>query len=331
MAIFSLNHSTVGRTTHAPRTASANARYITREEACTQTIGARMPTEREALYAWLDGQEDKDRKNARVIDKVMVALPRELTHAQNAELIREFAEGLTKGRASWVAGIHDGPGDADNPHSHIIFRDRDFETGKRVMELSEKGSTERIRIAWEERVNTALERAGLEVRVDRRTLEAQGLKREAEIHVGQAARQLTERGERPDSTPREVGRIGDGGLKPTVIDYPAIDGGKTRHEANDEIKQRNKYRSLSNEVPELEWTDRAGLVAQERAANDWVRKAQERRASKVSAAEPPGGKAANEKPSRWQQRSAEQSTPETTNPPHGEIDRLRDNGAGLDR
>ncbi len=121
MAIFSLNHSTVGRTTHAPRTASANARYITREEACTQTIGARMPTEREALYAWLDGQEDKDRKNARVIDKVMVALPRELTHAQNAELIREFAEGLTKGRASWVAGIHDGPGDADNPHSHIIL------------------------------------------------------------------------------------------------------------------------------------------------------------------------------------------------------------------
>ncbi len=171
------------------------------------------------------------------------------------------------------------------------------------MELSEKGSTERIRIAWEERVNTALERAGLEVRVDRRTLEAQGLKREAEIHVGQAARQLTERGERPDSTPREVGRIGDGGLKPIVIDYPAIDGGKTRHEANDEIKQRNQSRVPSVEAPELEWTDRAGLVAQERAANDWVRKAQERRASKVSAAEPPGGKAANEKPSRWQQRA----------------------------
>lgn len=290
-----------------------------------------MPTEREPLYAWLDGQEDKDRKNARVIDKVMVALPRELTHAQNAELIREFAEGLTKGRASWVAGIHDGPGDADNPHSHIIFRDRDFETGKRVMELSEKGSTERIRIAWEERVNTALERAGLEVRVDRRTLEAQGLKREAEIHVGQAARQLTERGERPDSAPREVARIVDGGLKPVVIDYPAIDGGKTRHEANDEIKKRNRSRVPSVEAPELEWTNRAGLVAHERAANDWVRKAQERRASRANALDQLSRNSAPDKPSRWQQRASDKSAPENTNTPHGEMDHSRDSGAGLDR
>lgn len=303
MAIFSLNHSTVGRTTHAPRTASANARYITREEACTQVLGRRMPTERDELYAWLDGQEDKDRKNARVIDKVMVALPRELTHDQNAELVTEFAEGLTKGRASWVAGIHDGPGDADNPHAHIIFRDRDFETGKRVMELSEKGSTERIRIAWEERVNAALERAGLEVRVDRRTLEAQGIKREPEIHVGQAARQLTERGERPDSTPREVDRIVDGGLKPIVIDYPTIDGGKTRHEANDEIKQRNKYRALSNDTRERDWTDRAGMVAQQRAANEWVRKAQEQQASTSW-----GDRQIGSPPNRWRQDMSDEAS-----------------------
>ncbi|MBR2118591.1 MAG: MobA/MobL family protein [Afipia sp.] len=321
MAIFSLNHSTVGRTTHAPRTASANARYITREEACTQVLGSRMPTERDELYAWLVGQEDKDRKNARVIDKVMVALPRELTHAQNAELVTEFAEGLTKGRASWVAGIHDGIGDADNPHAHIILRDRDFETGKRVMELSEKGSTERIRIAWEERVNTALVRAGFEVRVDRRTLEAQGLKREAEIHVGQAARQLTERGERPDSTPREVGRIVDGGLKPIVIDYPSIDGGKTRHEANDEIKERNRYRALGSEQPELDWTDRAGLVAQERAANEWVRKAQEQQASTSMRDRQIGGA-----PNRWRREMSDDASKL-----RAEMDREQKSGPELER
>ena len=321
MAIFSLNHSTVGRTTHAPRTASANARYITREEACTQVLGSRMPTERDELYAWLVGQEDKDRKNARVIDKVMVALPRELTHAQNAELVTEFAEGLTKGRASWVASIHDGIGDADNPHAHIILRDRDFETGKRVMELSEKGSTERIRIAWEERVNTALVRAGFEVRVDRRTLEAQGLKREAEIHVGQAARQLTERGERPDSTPREVGRIVDGWLKPIVIDYPSIDGGKTRHEANDEIKERNRYRALGSEQPELDWTDRAGLVAQERAANEWVRKAQEQQASTSMRDRQIGGA-----PNRWRREMSDDASKL-----RAEMDREQKSGPELER
>lgn len=138
-----------------------------------------MPLERSAIYAWLDAQEDGDRKNARVADKVMVALPIELTHAQRAELLTAFAEGMTEGRASWVAAIHDGPSDADNPHAHLIFRDRDFETGRRVMQLSEKGSTERLRVAWETHANTALQRAGLDIRIDRRSLEAQGVERES--------------------------------------------------------------------------------------------------------------------------------------------------------
>ena len=37
--------------------------------------------------AWLDEQEQGDRKNARVIDKVVVALPIELTHEQNLGLL----------------------------------------------------------------------------------------------------------------------------------------------------------------------------------------------------------------------------------------------------
>lgn len=56
------------------RTVSVNARYITREEVCTKVLARRMPTGRDDLYTWLDGQEDKDRKNARVIDKVIMIL-----------------------------------------------------------------------------------------------------------------------------------------------------------------------------------------------------------------------------------------------------------------
>jgi hypothetical protein len=270
MAIFSLHHSTVGRTTHAPRTASANARYITREEACTRVLGARMPTQREELFAWLDAQEQADRKNARVIDKVMVALPIELTHDQRAELVKEFCEGMTQGRAAWVAAIHDGPGDADNPHVHIIFRDRDFETGKRVMLLSEQGSTERLRGTWERDANLALERAGLDTRIDRRSLEEQGIKREPEIHVGSAAQELTKRGERPKSIPREVSRIIEGERTSVTIDYPSIDGGRTRIEENEERRSRN--RALVTE-PELDWTQRGGMVAQQRSAMAWVKTA----------------------------------------------------------
>jgi len=275
MAIFSLNHRTVGRTTHAPRTASFNARYITREEACTKVLGARMPTEREALYAWLDAQEDGDRQNARVIDKVMVALPIELTHAQRAELVRSFAESMTDGRASWADALHDGPSDADNPHAHIIFRDRDYQTGKRVMKLSEKGSTERLRAAWEYHANFALERAGVDARIDRRSLAAQGIAREAQIHVGPAIRVLSERGERPSSTARTVNRIIDGELKPIVVDYPSIDRGKTRLEENTERLRRNAGIRPADQ-PTIHWTGRGGMVAEQRSAMKWIKSAHKR-------------------------------------------------------
>jgi hypothetical protein len=285
MAIFSLHHSTVGRTTHSPGTASAHAYYITRPDACTQVLGARMPVDRGELCAWLDEQEQVDRKNARVIDKVMVALPVELTHEQRAELVKDFCEGMSQGRAPWVAAIHDGPGDADNPHAHIIFRDRDFETGKRVMLLSEAGSTERLRVAWEQDTNEALEWAGLDIRVDRRSLEDQGIAREPEIHVGPAVRELTSRGERPESGPHELTRLIEGERLKVTIDYEAIDQGRTRIEENEERRARNAWRDLVSH-PELDWTHRESMAHQQRAAMEWVRATYEDRLAHPSPVRP---------------------------------------------
>jgi hypothetical protein len=271
LAIYSLNHSTVGRKTHAPRTAGYHVRYITREAAATKVLGERMPTDPFAARAWMDEQEQHDRVNARVIDKLIVALPLELTHDQRAELVHAFAESMTEGRTPWLAAIHDGPSDADNPHAHILLRDRDIETGRRVMHLSEKGSTERLRLAWEEHSNDALERAGLDVRVDRRTLAAQGIEREAEIHIGPAAQIMTELGERPESKPMTIVHLIAGERTTTTIDYPSIDGGRTRVEENEERRARNRERELALTDPELDWTDRGGMVAQQRSASEWAK------------------------------------------------------------
>jgi len=287
MAIYSLNHRWVGKTTHAPRTAGAHVRYITRPEAATCVMAERMPSDPLEARAWLDHQEAIDRKNARVIDKVMIALPIELTHEQRVELARDFAESMSQGRASWILGIHDGPEDADNPHAHIIFRDRDFETGKRVMELSEMGGTERLRVAWEEHANAALERAGHDARIDRRSLEAQGIDREAEIHVGPNARELERQGERPESKPKEATRHINGEHVPIIVDYPDIDGGKTRAEENEERKARNRARTAS---AVLDWAEDPGMVAQQRSAMEAVRTAHEQRqaeAEQVRHAEAP--------------------------------------------
>jgi len=104
MAIFSLNHSFVGRSTHPAGAAGAYTRYITRSEACTVILGERMPLDRK-VYAWLDEQEKSDRKNARVIDRVVVALPAELSREQNMELLREFG-GAHDARPHPVDGRH---------------------------------------------------------------------------------------------------------------------------------------------------------------------------------------------------------------------------------
>ncbi len=174
MAIYSLHVGRVGRSTHAPGTAAAHARYILRRSAAGAVLSAHMPEGRTAVQGWLNEQVARDRKNARVIEKIMVALPKELHPLQRQRLVRDYCECITQSRAPWLAAIHDKGKDADNPHAHIIIRDRDIQTGRRVAELSEKGSCERLRALWEATANEALARACPGVRIDRRSLKAQG-------------------------------------------------------------------------------------------------------------------------------------------------------------
>jgi hypothetical protein len=198
MAIYHLKHASVGRSTHAAGTAGAHVSYITRTGACREVIGSDMPVpaagERGGeARAWLDRQEEADRKNARVIDKVTIALPRELNAVQRVELVRAFAAEVTQGRVAWLAAVHDQGKDADNPHAHVVLRDRDLETGKMALRMSQSGSTEMLRGTWERVCNAALERAGMDERIDRRTLKAQGIERAPTKHIGPQARQIEAR------------------------------------------------------------------------------------------------------------------------------------------
>ncbi len=184
VAIYSLHLRSVGKTTHAPRTAGAHLRYITRPEACADLLAARMPTERNAARRWLDQEERRDRKNARVIDKITAALPRELDPLQRRGLVMAFAEQVTQGRAAWFAAIHQSGRDAHNPHAHIVIRDRDPETGKRVALLSEKGACRNIRLLWELAVNAALEAQGSPQRVTRLSHAVRGIETLPQRHRG---------------------------------------------------------------------------------------------------------------------------------------------------
>ena len=242
MAIYSLNIKSIGKTTHKPGTAGAHIRYITRKKAASKVLAMRMPVRPLPAQKWIDAEEAQDRKNARVADKVLVALPLELTSSQRAALVHDFMEELTHGRAPWMAAVHDKTKDKDNPHAHILVRDRDLQTGKRVILMSEKGAAHHVRSLWERKTNEHLERAGHEQRIDRRTLKEQGIEREPTIHEGVTARVLEERDKTPVSQSREYRNPRKG---TRTVRYRRIDKGVSRTVHNRAIQKRN--RSITRE------------------------------------------------------------------------------------
>lgn len=256
MAIFSLRLTPIGKTTQKkPFTAAAHVRYITRKEAMTLSMSERMPEAGSRAIRWLKAQEKADRKNARVADKMIIAMPRELTTDQQAKLIHGFAEAVTQGCASWFAAIHAKGKDRDNPHCHLIVRDRDIVTGRRVVMFSagakeikdraakgEKSPTtlRMIRELWEQHANAAFEAAGRPERIDRRSLKEQGVSREAQVHEGPNIRAMHRRGYRPKSQERQVrNRALRKKATPSTrtVRYQAIDRGLTRAEFNDSLKR----------------------------------------------------------------------------------------------
>lgn len=243
VAIYSCNLASIGKATHAEGTAGAHLTYIGRDTAEPVILCEHMPADPSQARTWMDRQERGDRANARLGDKIRLALPRELTPAERAGLVRDFVTDLGGGRVPWFAGIHQTGEDRGNPHAHVFIRDRDIDTGRRVLRLSDSSrdrqkaglepkAVDWVRERWEHACNAALAQAGHEARIDRRTLAAQGLDREATIHIGPRAQHIENNVQRPASKIRVDG-------KGREIDYPMIDAGRTRLERHAEIVDLN--------------------------------------------------------------------------------------------
>lgn len=256
MAIYSCNVSSIGKTTHLPGTAAAHIRYISRDNAYPVILAEDMPFDSEDAQLWMNHQERGMRKNARVISKLRLALPRELDDMQRAALVEALMADLCGGsRVPWYAAIHQTGKDEHNPHVHIAVVDRDIETGKRILRLSDSERDRRaaglpgpnavdwVRERWESVANGALEQAGHEERIDRRTLKEQGIDRVPTIHIGPRAQHVDANYGRPDS---KVVINGSG----RVIDYPVIDQGRTRREYQTEIIDYNLAQAARSDNPE---------------------------------------------------------------------------------
>ena len=178
-----------------------------------------LGVERNAL--WNAAELAEKRKDARTAREWIVALPAELDAGQRCDLARDFAQALVAryGVAADLA-IHapDREGDNRNHHAHILTTTRQFSRApdgglvlgaKAHIELSDKARRERglgaaadevkaVRALWENTANAALERAGVEARIDARSLQAQGIDQEATQHLGPAASEMERRGKASD-------------------------------------------------------------------------------------------------------------------------------------
>mgnify|MGYP005854128489 CR=1 FL=1 len=162
---------------------------------------------RDRSELWNRVEESETRKNSQVAREVRVALPDELTHAQRVELVRDYAQAqfVERGMVADIALHAPGrEGDERNHHAHILLTTREigpegFTTKNRDWNKVEL--LEGWREAWARDSNAALERAGIEDRVDHRTLVAQ---RDEALELASAARERGDEGAELVQTVRAI-------------------------------------------------------------------------------------------------------------------------------
>jgi ATP-dependent exoDNAse (exonuclease V) alpha subunit len=165
---------------------------------------------RDRARLWNAAEAAEHRRDSRVAREYQVSLPHELCAAQRLELVRRFSREIADRHDIAVdLSIHDPKSDGDprNFHAHLLVTTREIgETGlgrKAGLDLSIPESLKRglkglremhfIRERWAVLTNDAYREAGLDLRVDHRSLAAQGIDRVPKRHIPFIAFQMERR------------------------------------------------------------------------------------------------------------------------------------------
>lgn len=213
MAIYHLSVKTISRS--AGRSATAAAAYRAGVEiADTRTgevhdyrrkggvehtelvlpVGApEWAQDRAAL--WNAAEVAEVRKNSTVAREFEIALPSELSGEARRALAVDFAREIVGRHGCAVdVAIHEPgqAGDSRNHHAHLLLSTRrlggdGFTDKTRELDQRQSGEVDYWRSRYAELQNERLMDAGLSVRVDHRSLKAQGVDREPTRHLGVGA------------------------------------------------------------------------------------------------------------------------------------------------
>jgi MobA/MobL family. len=214
---------------------------------------------------WNRVEESETRKNSQVAREVRVALPDELTHAQRVALVRDYAQTqfVDRGMVADIALHAPGrAGDERNHHAHILLTTREVDADGFTTKNRDWNKVEVLegwRKAWARDSNAALERAGVEDRVDHRTLVAQ---RDEALELASAARERGDEGAELHETVRAMSldrpplpqlSLGAWQLKERGIEVAAV---RVWHEVKDRAAEvRQAVQELTGQV--RDWLDRA--------------------------------------------------------------------------
>jgi ATP-dependent exoDNAse (exonuclease V) alpha subunit len=144
---------------------------------------------------WERVEQAETEPNALLARRLIVALPHELTDAQRIQLVHNFVlENFVVLGMVVDLSIHEpiehkdgSKEDERNYYTHILLTTRTLTQegfGDKCDEWGEKPLLLRWRERWAAAVNSALESAGIEARVDHRSLKNQGIERKPDKHRG---------------------------------------------------------------------------------------------------------------------------------------------------
>src|SRR3984885_6584711 len=165
-------------------------------------------SDRERL--WNDVEAFEIRKDAQLAREVEFAIPREMTRAQGIELARDFvrAEFVDRGMIADL-NVHwgVGKGGAPTPQPHVLLTRGAVDEsgfGRKVRDWNRTEMVDRWRERWAELANERLAELDIDVRIDHRSLEAQGIALEPQSQIGAPAKRIEDRGIEGQGTEKRI-------------------------------------------------------------------------------------------------------------------------------
>ncbi|WP_373544468.1 MobQ family relaxase [Chamaesiphon sp.] len=146
-------------------------------------------TDRAELWNRVELKEK--RIDAQLTREITIAIPRELNHNDQIDLVREYVQSSFVDRGM-IADINLHHLDGNNPHAHVMLTMRELRIdsegtvsfGNKDRSWNDRKLYRSQKLAWDKLANGYLERAGSDVRIDSRSYAEQGIDKLPQIHLG---------------------------------------------------------------------------------------------------------------------------------------------------